>query len=95
MFLCKIKTPIFQLQWNSSDSDLTTPAKNRKKNEYKRFEFSDQKVYGFGLQAGLKLAFKINYTMPGFLRNLNIQMTTVCLGESQCARMDLNKKDLT
>ena len=40
--------------WNSSDSNLTTPAKNRK-NESKRFEFSDQKVYGFGLQAGFKI----------------------------------------
>ena len=42
--------------WNSSNSvkkavDFTTPAKNRRKiSTYKIFEFSDQKVYGFGLQ---------------------------------------------
>ena len=33
---------------------------------YNISEFSDQKVYRFGLQAGLKLDFKINYTKPDF-----------------------------
>ena len=52
--------------WNSNDSVKKQwiwqlLQKKKKKNEYKRFEFSYQKVYGFGLQASLKLAFKINY----------------------------------
>ena len=61
--------------------DLTTPAKNRRKiSTYKRFEFSDQKVYGFGLQAGLKLAFKITLTKPNILWNVNAQIATVWFG---------------
>ena len=47
---------------------LTTPAKNRRKMSIgNRSKFSGQKVFRFGLQAGLKLAFKINYTKPDFL----------------------------
>jgi hypothetical protein len=50
-------TQVFQSFWNSSNNvqkavNLKTPAKNRRKNEYNRSEFSDKKVHNHGLYLG-------------------------------------------
>ena len=79
----QIAIPIFQLDriavtvQCTKTVDLTIPAKKKKENEYNRIEFLGQKVDNTGLQAGLKLAFQINYTQPNFLRNVNVQIATV------------------
>ena len=67
-------------QWLCKKQWISKLLQKIEKNEHKRFEFSDKKVYGFGLQPGLKLVFKINYTMPGFLWNVNFQIAPVYSG---------------
>ena len=72
---CKNETPTFQPFRNSSNCvNFDNSCKKEKKNESNRSEFSDQKVYDTGLYAGLKFAFKITFTEPDFLWNVNVQI---------------------
>ena len=69
--------------WNSSNSvqktvDLTNSAKNRRKMRIINVNFQIKKNYNPGIQACLKLAFKITLAKPDILWNVNIQIATVC-----------------
>ena len=76
-------TQTFQLFWNNAVTVCEMQwiwqlLQKWKENKYNRSEFLDQKVHDTGLYAGLKFAFKITFTKPNFLWNVNVQIATVC-----------------